>query len=865
MKIQISNFRILNSTMNRLLFGAAFFTLHSSLFTLLASAQPAIPRDAALEAKVEKTLARMTLDEKIGQMLELNLDVMGKMTVENAQIDREKVRSVLQQYGRSDAEVKEMLKMTDQEIIDKLGAFPVDIYKGDTKRVWQLNETMLDTLISKWKVGSILNAPGTRAPSVDQWQKWIRLIQEKSMKYLGIPDIYGLDHNHGVTYTAGGTLFPQPINMGATFNTELVKTGAEITAYESRAANCPWVYNPVVDLSRDPRWPRVYESFGEDAIVNAKMVAAEIRGYQGDDNNHIDRFHVGTSTKHYFAYGAPWTGKDRTPAYLSPQMIREKYFEPFKAAALAGTLTMMVNSASVNGVPLHASYEYLTKWLKEDLLWDGFLVTDWADINNLFSREHVAKDKKDAIRIAIKAGIDMSMDPYSVEFCILLKELVNEGKVKMSRIDDAVRRILRAKYRLGLFDEPNTGGKGFEKFGSDEFAAASLLAAEESIVLLKNEDGILPLKGNHNSPLGMPLATKGTQEFSTLNSQFKKLLLTGPNANQMRCLHGGWSYTWQGSKAEDLSEKYKTIYEALCNKYGKDNIILEQGVTYDENKAYYDENEPEIDKAVAAAAQADIIIACIGENSYTETPGNLTDLWLSENQRNLVKALAKTGKPIILVLNEGRPRLIADIEPLAKAVIDILIPGNYGGDALANLLAGDANFSGKMPYTYPREINSLNTYDYKVSEEVGTMAGAYNYDAKVSLQWPFGYGLSYTTYEYSNLKVDKASFTADDILTVTVDVKNTGSRAGKEAVLLYSSDLVASIVPDNKRLRDFTKISLEPGETKTVTFQLPAKALAFVGADGKWTLEEGDFLLKVGNQQIGTACTKTKVWDTPNI
>ncbi len=831
--------------MNRLLFGAAFFTL--SPFHLFTFSQ-AIPRDAALEAKVEKTLARMTLDEKIGQMLELNLDVMGKMTVENAQVDREKVRSVLQQYGRSDAEVKEMLKMTDQEIIDKLGAFPVDIYKGDTKRVWQLNETMLDTLISKWKVGSILNAPGTRAPSVDQWQKWIRRIQEKSMKYLGIPDIYGLDHNHGVTYTAGGTLFPQPINMGATFNTELVFKGAEITAYESRAANCPWVYNPVVDLSRDPRWPRVYESFGEDAIVNAKMVAAEIRGYQGDDNNHIDRFHVGTSTKHYFAYGAPWSGKDRTPAYLSPQMIREKYFEPFKAAALAGTLTMMVNSASINGVPVHASYEYLTKWLKEDLQWDGFLVTDWADINNLFSREHVAKDKKDAIRIAINAGIDMSMDPYSVEFCILLKELVNEGKVKMSRIDDAVRRILRAKYRLGLFDEPNTGGKGFEKFGSDEFAAASLKAAEESIVLLKNDDAILPLSVN--------------RKLSTVN---KKILLTGPNANQMRCLHGGWSYTWQGSKAEDLSEKYNTIYEALCNKYGKDNIILEQGVTYDENKAYYDENEPEIDKAVAATAQADIIIACIGENSYTETPGNLTDLWLSENQRNLVKALAKTGKPIILVLNEGRPRLIADIEPLAKAVIDILIPGNYGGDALANLLAGDANFSGKMPYTYPREINSLNTYDYKVSEEVGTMAGAYNYDAKVSLQWPFGYGLSYTTYEYSNLKVDKTSFTADDILTVTVNVKNTGSRAGKEAVLLYSSDLVASIVPDNKRLRDFTKISLEPGETKTVTFQLPAKSLAFVGADGKWTLEEGDFLLKVGNQQIGTACTKTKVWDTPNI
>ena len=762
--------------------------------TSLSAQTPAIPKDAKIEAKIEKQLAKMSLDEKIGQMLELNLDIMG-------------------QY--------------------------------DASGVWKLNETMLDTCISKYKVGSILNAPGTRAATVDQWPYWVRLIQEKSMKYIGIPDIYGLDHNHGVTYTQGGTLFPQPINLAASFNTELARIGAEITAYESRAANWPWVYNPVVDLGRDPRWPRIWESFGEDAIVNSKMVVAEMKGYQGDDPNHIDRFHVGTSTKHYFAYGAPWTGKDRTPAYLNPQIIREKYFEPFKAAALAGTLTMMVNSASVNGVPLHASYEYLTKWLKEDLQWDGFLVTDWADINNLFSREKVAKDKKDAIRIAINAGIDMSMDPYSVDFCILLKELVQEGKVKMERIDDAVRRILRAKYRLGLFDEPNTGGKGYEKFGCDEFAAASLHAAEESIVLLKNEGNLLPLT-SHPSPL-------------------KKILLTGPNANQMRCLHGGWSYTWQGSKAEDLSEKYSTIYEALCQKYGQENIILEQGVTYNEDGAYYNENAPEIDKAVAAAASADVIIACIGENSYTETPGNLTDLWLSENQRNLVKELAKTGKPIILVLNEGRPRLIADIEPLAKAVVDIFLPGNYGGDALANLLAGDANFSAKMPYTYPKEINSLHTYDYKVSEEVGTMAGAYDYDAKVSLQWPFGYGLSYTTFEYSNLRVDKTAFTADDMLTVSVDVKNTGSHAGKEAVLLYSSDLVASIVPDNRRLRDFTKVELQPGEQKTVTFQLPAKDLAFVGADCRWTLEEGDFKLRIGRLEQTITCSQTKIWDTPNI
>lgn len=753
--------------------------------------KPAIPRDAKLEAKVEKTLAKMTLDEKVGQMLELNLDVIGTMDW--------------------------------------------------STRVWTLNENMLDTLISKYKVGSILNAPGTRAATVDQWQKWIQLIQKKSMKHIGIPDIYGLDHNHGVTYTQAGILFPQPINLGASFNTELARQMAEVTAYESRAANCPWVYNPVIDLGRDPRWSRIWESFGEDAIVNARMAEAEVKGYQGDDPNNIDKYHVATSVKHYMAYGAPWTGKDRTPAYLSPAMLREKYFEPFKAAIQAGALTIMANSSSINGVPVHASYEYLTQWLKKDLNWDGMIVTDWADINNLFQREKVAKDKKDAIRIAINAGVDMSMDPYSVDFCILLKELVNEGKVSMERIDDAVRRILRVKYRLGLFDEPNTGGKGFEKFGSEEFAQKALRAAEESEILLKNEANILPL-------------AKG-----------KKILLTGPNANQMRCLDGGWSYTWQGSGAEDLAEKYNTIYEAFCNKFGKENITLEQGVTYNERGQYWEENAPDIEKAVSAANNADVIVACIGENSYCETPGNLTDLWLSENQRNLVKALAKTGKPVVLVLNEGRPRLIADIEPLAKAIVHIMLPGNYGADALANLLAGDANFSAKLPYTYPREINSLANYDYKVSEEVGTMAGAYNYDAKVSLQWPFGYGLSYTTFAYSNLKVDKTNFTADDVLTVSVDVKNTGDRVGKEPVLLYSSDLIASMVPDNKRLREFTKVELQPGEMKTVTFSMPAKSLAFVGADGKWILEEGDFILKTGDQTVKVVCSETKKWDTPNI
>lgn len=753
---------------------------------------PSIPRDSDVERQVDRILSGMTLEEKIGQMLQINIDVVGG-------------------YART-----------------------------ENGFAWDLDRAKVDSLVRVYKVGSFLNAPG-RAASQEQWTRWIKTFNDISVEHIGVPTLYGLDHNHGVTYALGGTLFPQPINIGASFNVDLVREMAEVTAYESRATDCPWVFNPVVDLGRDPRWSRIWESFGESPVVNARMVEAEVRAYQGEDPNHIDKYHVATSVKHYFGYGAPFTGKDRTPAYLSPQMVREKYFAPFKAAAEAGALTMMVNSASINGMPLHASYEYLTKWLKEDLNWDGMLVTDWSDINNLYTREKVAKDKKDAIRIAINAGIDMSMDPYNVDFCGMLKELVDEGAVKMSRIDDAVRRILRVKVRLGLLDKPDTDPADYPLYGSDEFAAKALRAAEESEVLLKNEGGILPLAPG------------------------ARILLTGPNANQMRCLNGGWSYTWQGSNIEDMASKYNTIYEAFCAKFGASNVILEQGVRYNERGNYYDEIVDGFGKAVAAASRADVIVACIGENSYCETPGNLTDLTLSANQRELVKALARTGKPIVLVLNGGRPRIVAEIEPLASAVVDILLPSNYGGDALVNLLSGEANFSAKLPYTYPREINSLANYDYKVSEEVATMGGAYDYDAKVSLQWPFGYGLSYTSFEYSNLRVDKASFGPSDVLNVSVDVKNTGSRAGKEAVLLYSSDLVASLVPDNRVLRAFDKVEIAPGQTVTVSFSLPASDLAFVGEDGKWILEEGDFILKAGQLTQQVTCTSTKKWETPNI
>lgn len=750
---------------------------------------PVIKSDPKIEAQVEQTLKKLTLEEKIGQMMELVTDLFGAN--------------------------------------DKNGVFYIDEHKTDS-------------ILSRYKIGSILNAPYTCAPTAKQWEKYIAQIQKISMKRIGIPCVFGLDQNHGSTYTQGGTLFPQNINVAASFNREIARRSAEATAYETRAVSIPWTYSPTVDLGRDARWPRIWENFGEDCYLSSEMGKAMVYGFQGEDPNNIDQYHIATSMKHFMGYGVPWTGKDRTPAYISPADLREKHFAPFLAGLQAGALTVMVNSASVNGMPMHANKDILTGWLKEETGWDGVLITDWADINNLYTREMVAKDKKDALRIAINAGIDMIMEPYSCDACGYLIELVKEGKIPMSRIDDACRRVLRMKYRLDLFKNPTQKLKNYPKFGGEEFAKLALEGATESMVLLKNKGNILPLQHG------------------------KKILLTGPNANQMRCLDGGWSYTWQGHRTDEFAGKYNTIYEAFCNEYGKENVILNQGVTYNEKGKYWEENEPQIQGAVAAAKDADVIVACIGENSYTETPGNLTDLWLSENQRNLVKALAQTGKPVILVLNEGRPRLIADIEPLAQGIINILIPGNMGGDALANLVSGKSNFSGKMPYTYPKEINSLANYDFKKSEEVGTMEGAYDYNAKITQQWGFGYGLSYTTYKYSNLKVSQSDFRHGDIIKVSVDVKNTGKVAGKESVLLFSSDLIASMVPDGRRLRAFDKVELQPGETKTMIFELKADDLAFVGWNGKWRLEEGDFKLMIADQSADIHCTDTYQWSTAN-
>ena len=745
---------------------------------------PAIPQDRQIEASVEKTLKSMTLEEKAGQVIQINLDI-----IYNAAKD-------------------------------------------------EFNEEAMALVFDRYKVGSILNVPGAALP-YSKMAEVVKVIQDRSMSVMGVPCLYGLDMIHGATYYLEGTFFPQEVNLAATFQPEYARTMGEAIGYETRAGMVPWVFSPVMDLTRNAAWPRNWESYGEDPYVQATMASVETKAIQGDDPNHIDRFHSAVSIKHYMGYGAPASGKDRTPAYIPESDLREKFFAPFKACIEAGALTVMVNSASINGIPTHANWTLLTDWLKKGLNWDGMIVTDWADVNNFFERDHVAADKKDAIRLGLNAGIDMIMEPYDATAAGLIVELVNEGKISMERLDDAVRRILRVKYRLGLFDNP-TWETDFPDFGARKFTDASLAAAIESEVLLKN-DGILPLQ-------------QGT-----------KILVTGPNANSIRTLNGGWSYTWQGSEIPGVTDKFNTIFEALAERFGAANVRFAQGIKYDEAySAWQNEDASGIAAAVAAARSCDVIVACVGENSYCETPGNIDDIALSQNQTELVKALSKTGKPIVLVLNEGRARVIREIEPLAGAIIDIMLPGNYGADALARLLSGDENFSGKLPFTYPKYANSLHTYDFKVSEHREVMEGAYNYEAVMDIQWPFGTGLSYTTFEYSKLTADRTSFKSGDVITVTVDVTNTGKLAGKESAILYSSDLVASLMPDVKRVRSFHKVDLKPGESTTVEFTLPADDLAFVGADGKWRLEAGDFRLSAGGLGLTVTCTEDKVWDTQN-
>ena len=762
------------------------------------SGKPAITSDPDVEAQVEKNLASLSLDQKIGQMCELTIDVI------------------------------------------------TDLSRQDTL---VLNEEALARVFEKYKVGSILNVPKGVAQRPEVWSQLIRRLNALSAEHCaGVPQIYGVDQIHGASYTWGATLFPQEIGQGASFNSDIPRRISEITAYESRACLIPWVYSPVMDLGRNPLWSRLWESYGEDVLVNATMARQAVIGYQGEDPNHIDGQHVAACLKHYMAYGNPRTGKDRTPSSITLREMREKYFQPFRAAIQAGALSLMVNSGVNDGIPFHANHELLTVWLKEELNWDGMIVTDWADINNLCTRDHIAATKKDAVELAINAGIDMSMVPYEVEFCDYLRELVDEGRVSMARIDDAVRRILRLKIRLGMLDRttwdltPEQLAAAFPDFAGKDFEAEALSMAEECIALLKNDSvnaaPLLPLK-------------PGT-----------RILVCGTNADNLRGQNGGWSYTWQGDRTNELAPQmgdYRGFAAALADQFGADNVRYVQGVRWSPQDFNADEDTG-ISAAASAARAADVIVACIGENSYCETPGNIDDLSLSTNQQQLMRALAATGKPIVLVLAEGRPRLINDIEPLCAAVVHTFLPGNYGGPALARLLAGEANFSARMPYTYPRHPAALVTYDYKPCENMGQMGGNYNYDAVMDVQYPFGHGLSYTTFEYTNLRVDKPDFASADSITFTVDVRNTGERAGKEAVLLYVSDLVASLTPDNTRLRAFTKISLAPGEQQTVSLTIAARDLAFVAPDLRWHLEAGDFRATLGPLTAELRCTDNAIY-----
>lgn len=724
----------------------------------------------AIETKVNGLLKQMTLEEKVGQMAQVAIDAIGKMD-----------------YGK--------------------GTYAIDPVK-------------LEEALVKYKVGSVLNTPPSILLSAQQWNDVVQSLHHAAQKTrLKVPVIYGLDQIHGASYVGGATLFPQQIGQAATWNRGLVKQGAVVTAYESRAAGVPWTFSPVLDVAANPQWPRLWETFGEDPYLISELGVAFVQGVQ-DPLGSKEKLAV--SLKHYMGYGDPKSGKDRTNAWIPEHYLREYHLPPFRAAVKAGARNVMVNSAQINGVPTHMNKHLLTDILKGELGFTGFVVTDWQDIENIAKRDKIARNNKEALMLAINAGIDMSMIPYNYkEFCEDLVALVKEGKVAQSRIDDAVRRVLRVKYELDLFNTPVTTVASYPKFGSKEFEQAAYQTAAESVTLLKNNANTLPIANN------------------------AKVLVTGPNANSMRTLNGGWSYTWQGERTDEIAARYNTILESLRAKLGDANVSYEPGVVYKPKAKYWEDSVVNIDAVVKAAADVDYVLLCIGENSYTETPGNLQEMNLSANQLALANAVAAAGKPVIVVLNQGRPRIISSIEPKASAILYAYLPGNFGGDALADILTGEVNPSGKLPITYPRYSNSLTNYIHKPSDAQLNPQGAYDYSADFNPQYPFGFGLSYTTFAYSDLKVDKTSFDAAGTASISVTVQNTGTREGKEVVQLFISDEYASLTPDVKRLRGFEKVALRPGESRTVTFKVPMKDLAFVNLDNKLKLEEGTFKVQV--------------------
>ena len=764
-----------------------------------------ISKLSPIDKKIDSVLSLMTLKEKIGQMTQINLTV---------------------------------------------------IAKGPNK--WASNDTMeidiqkAKKAIVEYHVGSVLNTVNNLAQTPSTWYSNISDIQKIAMDStnIKIPVIYGIDAIHGATYTDGATMFPQQISTAATWDPKHAYNMAKVCAYETRASGIPWNFSPVLDLGIDPRFPRQFETFGEDPLLVTEFGKAMIAGYQGKESN-IGNEYVAACMKHFTGYQSTISGKDRTPAYIPDNVLFEYHIKSFKAAIDAGAKTVMINSGIINGESVHASYKLLTEILRNQLGFEGVILTDWEDINKLCDRDKVAVNRKEAIEIAINAGIDMSMVPYEYEeFTDYLFELVEEGKVKMSRIDDATRKILKLKFELDLFKTPVTNYQDYPKFGSEESNKLAYESASESITLLKNNNSILPLK-------------KGS-----------KILVTGPNGNTMNSLNGAWTYNWQGKYTDryvdgvpanlmatvekegnmnsklvkdNLSPKaYNTIYEAFSKSYGEENVSYIPGVSYKKNGSFYDMTEDDIQKVVDAAKYHDYVLLCLGENCYTEKPGDLNDLNLHKFQLKLANKLSKCGKPIILVLNVGRPRLISEIEPFMSAVLNIYLPGNLGADALVDIINGKVNPSGKLPYTYPAFPNSLTTYYYKPSEVQNNSQGAYNYVGKLNNLYEFGYGLSYTSFQYKDITLEDDSIGADDSLNISLTVYNSGDVDGQEVVQVYISDLFASITPDNKRLRAFDKVFIKSGENKKVSFSIPVKDFSFVNLENKYVLESGDFTVHVG-------------------
>ncbi|MBS4057288.1 MAG: glycoside hydrolase family 3 C-terminal domain-containing protein [Bacteroidales bacterium] len=752
-------------------------------------------KETDIEVKVAALLHQMTIEEKVGQMTQVTLDVLTQ--------------------GK-------------------------DAYSSYEPIV--LDTAKLREAFEVYQIGSVLNTANNRARSTAFWNSLVKQVQDYAISHsrLNIPVIYGLDMIHGASYVEKSTLFPQEIGMAATWNPELIKHAGEITAYETRATGVAWTFSPVLDLGVDPRWPRMWETFGEDPYLASIMGHNLIKGLQGDDNSLSDPNRIASCLKHFLGYSQTVSGKDRSPAWIPEIMLREYHVPPFKAGVDAGAMTVMVNSGEINGIPTHVNKALLTDLLKEEWKFKGFIVTDWSDIEYLYTRHKVAESHKEAVKMAINAGIDMSMVPYNFEFAKYLVELVNAGEVPMERIDDAVTRILRVKFLLGLFDKPYTKLEDYPDFGSEKFAESARKTALESVTLLKNQDNMLPLAKN------------------------LRILVGGPAANSMRALNGGWSYSWQGELADEFTEQYQTIYEAIRdNASNPDQVQLFEGITYAATNDYRDEIVGDLNLFARKAAQSDVVVLCIGENSYTEKPGDLEDLYLSENQQELVKLAAKTGKPVVLVLVEGRPRVISKIEPVASAILHAYLTSNYGGEAVAKILFGIENPSGKLPYAYPRFPNSLEPYYHKHAEEL-EIAGSPT-GTQYNPQYPFGYGLSYAQFEYSGLKTDKTNYLPGETIKVEVSIRNTSAIAGKEVIQLYISDKVASVTPSVKRLRAFNKTMLLPGENKLITFEVPVNALAFVGTDNQWLVEKGAFQLHLGTLQTNIQVDQTNVVSPPAL